>query len=79
MVLYNAFVLSRGLTITQNSICTISDLDRSHLSNTRSAENDRIGADTDPEYPYTKWSSEIMISFTKGKKLFKPAWHYVNK
>ncbi len=50
MVLYNAFVLSRGLTITQNSICTISDLDRSRLSDTRSAENGRIGANTDPEY-----------------------------
>ncbi len=50
MVLYNAFVLSSGLTITQNSIHTISDLDRSRLSDTRSAENDRIGADTDPEY-----------------------------
>ncbi len=53
MVLYNAFVLSWGLTITQNSICTISDLDRSRdsrLSDTRSAENGRIGADTDPEY-----------------------------
>ncbi len=50
MVLYNAFVLSWGLTITQNSIRRISDLDRSHLSDTRSAENDRIGADTDPEY-----------------------------
>ncbi len=50
MVLYNAFVLSRGLTITQNSIRRISDLDRSRLSDTRSAENYRIGADTDPEY-----------------------------
>ncbi len=50
MVLYNAFVLSWGLTITQNSIHTISDLDRSRLSDTRSAENDWIGADTDPEY-----------------------------
>ncbi len=50
MVLYNAFVLSWGLTITQNSIHTISYLDRSHLSDTRSAENDWIGADTDPEY-----------------------------
>ncbi len=50
MVLYNAFVLSWGLTITQNSIHTISDLDRSRLSDTRSAENDRIGADTDPKY-----------------------------
>ncbi len=50
MLLYNAFVLSWGLTITQNSIHTISDLDRSRLSDTRSAENDRIGADTDPEY-----------------------------
>ncbi len=50
MVLYNVFVLSRGLTIIQNIIHTISDLDRSRLSDTRSAENDRIGADTDPEY-----------------------------
>ncbi len=50
IVLYNAFVLSWGLTITQNSIHTISDLDRSRLSETRSAENDRIGTDTDPEY-----------------------------
>ncbi len=50
MVLYNAFVLSWGLTITQNSIRRISDLDRSGLTDTRSAENDRIGADTDPEY-----------------------------
>ncbi len=50
MVLYNAFVLSWGLTITQNSIRRISDLDRSRLSDTRSTENDRIGADTDPEY-----------------------------
>ncbi len=50
MVLYNAFVLSWGLTITQNSIDTIPDLDRSRLSDTRSAENDRIGADTDPQY-----------------------------
>ncbi len=50
MVLYNAFVVSWGLTITQNSIHTISDLDRSRLSDTQSAENDRIGADTDPEY-----------------------------
>ncbi len=61
MVLYNAFVLSRGLTITQNSICTISDLDRSRLSDTRSAENDRIGADTDPEY----WLDTSLI-FTTG-------------
>ncbi len=50
MVLYNAFVLSWGLTITQNSIHTISDLDRSRLTDTRSAENYWIGADTDPEY-----------------------------
>ncbi len=49
MVLYNVFVLSWGLTITQNSIHTISDLDRSRLTDTRSAENP-IRADTDPEY-----------------------------
>ncbi len=41
---------SWGLTTTQNSIRTTSDLDRSRLTDTRSAENDRIGADTDPEY-----------------------------
>ncbi len=50
MVLYNVFVLSWGLTITPNSICTISDLDRPRLTDTRSAENASIGADTDPEY-----------------------------
>ncbi len=38
MVLYNAFV---GLN-NNNSIRTISDLDRSRLSDTRYAENDRI-------------------------------------
>ncbi len=41
---------SWGLTTAQNSIRTTSDLDRSRLTDTRSAENDRIGADTDPEY-----------------------------
>ncbi len=42
---YNVFVLSWGLTITQNSIRTISDSDQN-----RSAENASIGADNDPEY-----------------------------
>ncbi len=42
--------LSWYSTITQNSIRTISDLNLSRLTDTRSAENDRIGADTDPEY-----------------------------
>ncbi len=66
MVLYNAFVLSWGLTITQNSVYTISDLDRTRLSDTRSAENDWIGADTDPEYridaslDLTNQNAEIM-------------------
>ncbi len=41
---------SWGLTTAQNSIRTTSDLGRSRLTDTRSAENDRIGADTDPEY-----------------------------
>ncbi len=41
---------SLGLTTAQNSIRTTSDLGRSRLTDTRSAENDRIGADTDPEY-----------------------------
>ncbi len=49
-VLYYVFELSWGLIITQNNIHTISVLDRSRLTDTRSAENDRIGADTDPEY-----------------------------
>ncbi len=39
-----------ALTITQNSIRTTSELDRSHLTDIRSTENDQIGADTDPEY-----------------------------
>ncbi len=39
-----------GLNNNVRPIHTISDLDRSGLSDTRSAENDRIGADTDPEY-----------------------------
>ncbi len=50
LTLWCFIMLLWGLTITQNSIHTISDLDRSRLTDTRSAENDRIGADTDPEY-----------------------------
>ncbi len=42
--------LSWGLTTTQNSIRTASDLGWSRLTDTQSAEYDRIGADTDPEY-----------------------------
>ncbi len=42
--------LSWDSTIKQNSVRTISDLNLSRLTDTRSAENDRIGADTDPEY-----------------------------
>ncbi len=34
----------------QNSVRTTSDLDRSRLTDTRSAENDQIETDTDPEY-----------------------------
>ncbi len=49
-VLYNVFVQSLGLTITPNSIRTISDLDPSHLTDTRSTENASIGADTGTEY-----------------------------
>ncbi len=47
MVLYDVLW---GLTTTQDSICTTSDLDRSRLTEIRSAENDRIRADTDPKY-----------------------------
>ncbi len=50
MVLYDVLWLSWGLTTTQNSIRTTSDLDLSPLTNTRSTENDRVGADTNPEY-----------------------------
>ncbi len=74
MVLYNACVLSRGLTRTQNSIRRISDLDRSRLSDTRSAENDRIGADTDPEYRIDASLVNLRnISF----KMFLSYWFYV--
>ncbi len=43
---------SWGLTTAHYSIRTTSDLDRSRLclTDTRTTENDRIGADTDPEY-----------------------------
>ncbi len=41
---------SWGLTKAQNSIRTTSDLDQSRLTDNRSAENYRIGADTNPEY-----------------------------
>ncbi len=64
MVLYNAFVLSWGLTITQNSIHTISDLDT--VSSLSSAENDRIGADTDPEYRID--ASLIIIKYAWNNK-----------
>ncbi len=50
MVLYNILVLLWGLTITQNSIHTISDLDRSHLTETRSTETASIGAHIYTEY-----------------------------
>ncbi len=78
MVLYNAFVLSWGLTITQNSIRRISDLDRSRLSDTRSAENDRIGADADPEYridaslPHTIRDAGFWTECWKVSLLFSP-------
>ncbi len=73
MVLYNAFVLSWGLTITQNSIHTILDLDRSNLSDTRSAENDRIGADTDPEYRIG--ASLVVAMFIFSQNTFQTAGH----
>ncbi len=38
------------ITITQNSIRPILDLDRYRLTDNRSAENDCIVADTDTEY-----------------------------
>ncbi len=41
-------ILGMHRSDTQNIIHTIPDLDRSRLSDTRSAENDWIGADTDP-------------------------------
>ncbi len=55
IVLYNVFVLLWGLTITQNSIRTTSDLDRFHLTNARSTENASIGADTDADPEYRDW------------------------
>ncbi len=50
MVLYDVYVVFVGLTTAQNSIRTTSDLDRSRLTDTQSTENDRFGADTEPEY-----------------------------
>ncbi len=53
MVLYGVFVSSVGLnnnTEYYKLKSTGSDLDRSRLTDTRSAENDWIGADTDPQY-----------------------------
>ncbi len=66
----NVFVLSWGLTITQNIIRTISDLDRSRLSDTRSTENDRIGADTDPEYRIdaSLEGTQTYFSFQRGRE-----------
>ncbi len=60
LTLWCFIMLLWGLTITQNSRpIRISDLDRSRLSDTRSAENARIGADTDPEYRIDASLSDI--------------------
>ncbi len=53
MVLYDVFVASLGLnnnTEYYKLKSTGSDLDQSHLTDTRSTENDWIRADTDPQY-----------------------------
>ncbi len=53
MVIYYVFVASVGLknnTEYYKLKSTTSDLDRSRLTDTRSAENYWIGADTDPQY-----------------------------
>ncbi len=53
MVLYDVFVASVGLnnnTEYYKLKSTGSDLDQSRLTDTRSAENDWIRADTDPQY-----------------------------
>jgi len=50
MVLMMFMWFSWGLTTAHNSIRTALDLDRSRLTDTPSAENDWIGADSDPEY-----------------------------
>ncbi len=55
---------SWGLTTAQNRIRTTSNLDRSRLTDTRSAENDRIGADTDPEYRIDASLFETQNNFT---------------
>ncbi len=66
MVLYDVFVVFMGFCGFRSK-CTTSDLDRSHLTNKRSAENDWIGANTIPEYRID--ASLVMRS--------KPAWNYV--
>ncbi len=43
IVLYDVYVVFVGLNNNTEH--------RTRLTNTRSTENDRIGADTDPEYP----------------------------
>ncbi len=69
---------SWGLTTAQNSIHTTSDLDRSRLTDTRSAENDWIGADTDPEYRIDasllvnseNWSLSVNVYFKINEYVF---------
>ncbi len=60
--------LSWGLTLTQNTIHTTSDLDRSRLTDTRSAEKDRIGTDTDTD------ASLVIMCFTTFKLVL---WYHV--
>ncbi len=60
MVLYDVYVVFVGL----NNSTIVYAILRSRLTDTRSAENDRIGADTDPEYRIDASLFETQNNFT---------------
>ncbi len=67
MVLYGVFVASVGLNSNTEYYklkSTGSDLDRSRLTDTRSAENDWIGAYTDPQYQIDASLVPTLFSYT---------------
>ncbi len=65
MVLYDVFVLSWGLTIIQNSIRTILDLDRSRLTDTRSGSKCQYRS----RYQYTEYRIDASPSLREAESL----------
>ncbi len=54
----------------------ISDLDQSRLTDARSAENDRIGADTEPEYLPIYYASLLKeLIYSQTIKECSLTWH----